>query len=125
MKPIKADVRIEPVLIDNPERTNVFIEPKEDAIYRGMRCANDVLTCKKSKTTPLAQGLAGVLFAIAYWVLILCMSVQSSIYVSRSISAKDVTDIALKSQIDGNVICADARFEAVLTDNAMVNTNAF
>ena len=90
-----------------------------------MRYSNSVLTCRNSGNSPLSQGLGGVLLALAYWVLVICMSVTTSIEISRNISTKDVTDIALKSQVDGNLICADARFSSYLIDSPLANEDAF
>ena len=90
-----------------------------------MRYSNSVLTCRNSGNSPLSQGLGGVLLALAYWLLVICMSVATSIEISRNITTKDVTDVMLKSQVDGNLICADARFSSFLIDSPMANEDAF
>ena len=123
-KPIKADVRTTPVE-GTEEQIKVFTQPEEDYVYAGMRYSNSVLTCRNSANSPLSQGLGGVLLALAYWVLVICMTVTTSIEISRNISTKDVTDIALKSHVDGNLICADARFSSYLTDSPLANEDAF
>ena len=48
--------------------------------------------------------------AVGYWLLAVCISLQSAVDISRHVSTKDVLDLALRSQVDENLICADTRF---------------
>ena len=53
------------------------------------------------------------------------LSIQASVQISRDISTKTVNDLALKSQIDSNVICADDRFRDRFENNILAKKSAF
>ena len=53
------------------------------------------------------------------------LAIQASVQVSRDISTKTVNDLALKSQIDSNLICVDDRFRGFFTDNILAKQSAF
>ena len=44
---------------------------------------------------------------------------------SRDISDATVNDLAFKSQVDENIICADKRFEREFDDNLIARPQAF
>lgn len=44
---------------------------------------------------------------------------------SRDISASTVNDVAFKSQVDANIICADARFKPDFANNILSRPIAF
>ena len=94
-------------------------------IYGAMRWSNSALTCRQSLNAPLAQGLSGVFLAIGYWLLAVCISLQSAVDISRHVSTKTVSDLALRSQVDNNRICADSRFQDTLVDSFLAKPDAY
>ena len=95
-KPEREDVFTIPLDVDQ-RSLQAFQEPEEDMIYGAMRNANSVLTCRKATNAPLAQGLSGVALAVSYWLLAVCISLQSAVDISRNLSTKTVSDLMLRS----------------------------
>ena len=58
-------------------------------------------------------------------VLLTALSVQVSINISRDISVATINEVALKSQVDENIICADARFKPTYDSNILSRPAAF
>lgn len=65
------------------------------------------MTCSFSKNNPL-QAIIISLITIALGLMLLtALSVQASVQVGRDVAVHTVNDVAFKSQVDDNVICAD------------------
>ena len=62
---------------------------------------------------------------VAYWVFTICISVTGTINVARNLTTMDLTDLHLRSQIDGNLVCIDSRFKDVLLQGILVRNQAF
>mmetsp|Transcript_33066 Transcript_33066/g.43558 ORF Transcript_33066/g.43558 Transcript_33066/m.43558 type:complete len:86 (+) Transcript_33066:605-862(+) len=52
-----------------------------------------------------------LLCATLLLVFLSALSIQASVQISRDIAVNTVYGLALKSQVDDNIICADARFK--------------
>ena len=85
-KPIKQDARTTPISDPGPGSVELFSDQQEDFFLRGVRNGNAALTCRNNLDSPLAQGLAGVVLLLAYWVLIISISTSASIEVARNLS---------------------------------------
>lgn len=58
-------------------------------------------------------------------ILLSALEVQVAVQISRDIAVKSVNDLALKSQVDDNIICADARLKPLFDANLYARPEAF
>lgn len=105
--------------MSSKEAVSLFAPPEEDVVYAGIRKANQVLSCGYSRNNPVQALILNVIIFINLLLLMTALAIQASVQVSRDISTKTVNDLALKSQIDSNLICVDDRFRGFFTDNIL------
>ena len=124
-KPERADIRTTPLSVSNPNSIGLFEPPEEDIVYAGIRKSNQLLTCSFAKNNPL-QAIIVSLFSIGALLILSCaLDVQAAVQISRDIAVKTVNDLAFKSQVDDNIICADARFRPFFAANMYARPEAF
>lgn len=124
-KPIRADVRTTPLSMSNKESVDLFAPPEEDIVYVGIRRANQVFTCGYSRNSPLQAIIVNIWIFCSLLVLCTAIAIQVSVQISRDIATKTVIDLALKSQVDSNLICVDERFRKIFDNNLHAKPSAF
>ena len=124
-KPTRADVRATPLHVSDPKSIEPFQSPEEDIVYAGIRKSNQLLTCNFSKKNPLQAIIVSLVAIASICILLTALSIQAAIQISRDIAVKTVNDIALKSQVDDNIICADARFKTLFDNNILARPSAY
>ena len=112
-KPERADVRNSELILTNKQSVELFTPPEEDLVYGGIRKSNQVFTCSWGRNNPLQAIIVCIIGYLAFVILFTALANQVSVQVSRDIAVSTVNDIAFKSQVDENIICADARFKSI------------
>ena len=120
-----ADVRTTALSVANKKSIELLTPPEEDIVYAAIRKSNQFCTCSWGKGNPLQAIIVNILVFATLVVLVTALAIQAALQISRDISVQTINDVALKSQVDGNIICADHRFEPIFRDNVLANLKAF